>query len=257
MSKVRFAALYSVEYDEDLFEHWAAHYQSFAFDSYYVWLHSNHPLNVQRQFYWLDAFRDYGFNCSFVHDEFQAGTLRQRLMRMMHDSLLEGESLVTADSDEIQQVPENYYDMVAESDVVMGRLTDRWADTLHYADPDVSLDVQYPYAGDVWEAAGIETALQVNRQKVLAAKKHVKVNYIGSHNYACDRDVDITGVYKVAHYTWRPSIITRLAGKPYFYAREIAGIIDFFHLPPSDPVLDAVRKRDEEMQKAMGWEVAH
>lgn len=245
----------------DLIHHWIRHYQAFDFDDYSVTLNSQ-----KENFRALDEaysiFRAAGFSVSRNLGRFDAGKLRRQIMNLYCSGFDKNDFIVTADSDEFQNVKENYRDFASDYDIIYGKLVDRYDDTLHNADPDVPLSSQYPYAADL-EKIIIKTFrlppgawIEMRKEKVLCSRVNIPVAFGGSHCvYPSHTELfayhpDIFDVY---HYTWRESIIPRMCGRHYFNAAMIWYVKEFFGLEDVPESLHNKIEEHEKIQIAKGW----
>ena len=261
MNSVHFASLFGVDCDMDLAYHWIEHYRAYHFNSYSVWLHSasGNTSNIATA---KRLFTAKGFLVTIVKGKFRDGGLRQTCLENFRESLDPTDYLVTADSDEFHDMPWDYALYIREYDIVFGRLVDRYDHTLHAARPDELLSYQFPFSGDV-EGEIIKTVSpryaanwpRVKKDKIMASRADIRVAFGGSHQLESEpvRELHYTKVNRVFHYSWRDSIIERMAGKNYFHAAHVWYVHDFFgggELPRS--LTDLIAKEESE-QIYKGW----
>jgi len=268
---VHFAALYGVDYDMDLIHHWIDHYRAFHFDHYKVWVHSGRgdqgtdvARNVSTEA--LEIFREAGFNPSIVHGEFRDGSLRHGLMTSHASFLPAKDHLVTADSDEFHDMPPDYKEMIVDHDIIHGYMIDRYDDTLHDAIEGLPLMAQYPIEGlvirKVCDMFGVQARCDNHfANKIMACRCGIPVNFIGSHclvdslrHGTFDPGLDVLRDQRVLHFTWRSTILDRMAGKSYFKAELLWYVQKFFG--GGDEPHPAVLKKHQwqlNMQEAKGW----
>lgn len=265
--RVHFGALVAPDYDIDILPHWIRHYVAYGFDTYTVYLHS--PLgNTEAYEQARHLLSEYGFQVRDTRNEkFGNGSLRSSVMREIAKALPARDSLITADSDEIQDVPIEYRELAIKYDYIEGRLLDCYDDTLHIARDVIPLQVQYPHRGDVEQevlkSVDVKTRQAwplCRKSKILCARANMPVAYAGSHVIFTTNKVykRYPFIFDVQHYSWRHSIVKRMAGKDYFRAEHIWYVMKFFE--PDDkrilenPEMKALIDHQESMDRQKGWE---
>lgn len=261
MTKIHFASLFSVDFDMDLISHWICHYIKFDFDSYHITLNTQRR-NFEAMDFAEKAFRSAGFTVSRNTGIFNAGELRKNVMNLYRSSLYENDILITADSDEFQELPSDFKYLAGKYDVTAGMLVDRYDDTLHNAETTIPIESQYPYSGDMEKIIMKEYKLdnsswvKMNKNKIISSRVKIPVAFGGSHCVYPDYLKIYTvapEIYNVFHYTWRNSIIERMCGKPYFSAANVWYVKEFFGLDEVPKVLDNKIREYEEAQALKGW----
>jgi hypothetical protein len=262
--KIHFASLFCVDFDLDLLPYWVEHYLSFRFDDYNVWLNTqrNATGKLACAFKYLS---DRGFNVTIENGQFVNGSLRAKVMEEYVSTLPKNDYLVTADSDEFQNMNGDYCDLIREYDVVNGILVDRYDDTLHDAEKKSDgsdLFQQFPHEGCV-EQEIIFKYLDgdaskwsvVRRSKIMAARAGIPVSFGGSHFAFTHREnIRYTPEhYSVYHFTWRDSLLGRMAGKHYYKAAHLWYVSKFFNIDGIHPDVQKEIDREEQEQKERGW----
>lgn len=263
MSKIHFLALVAPEFDSDMLEHWTEYYISCKFDDYFVFLHS--PIDSEGSddllHFTKRKLARYGISTSIVKGEFNTGALRAECFRMMMRDFDKDDTVVTADSDEIHGIdPSLYRGLIEQYDLLEGALVDRWggttaSPTLAKALPDISLELQYPHKGNL--EGSLLPGFFAQPTKILASRCRIEVDFTGSHN-----TVDIynhlplpriAGIYEVAHYRWRESILLRMALRGYYTVEHMLDVCNYFNVPVKDRrefMLKQVRINDlRELEK--------
>lgn len=263
--KIHFISLFCIDYDMDLFDYWTDHYTQYGFDHYSVWLNSpknNHDGLLEAS----KKFEAKGFTVLEIIDsseQFLDGRMRMKRMDAYHMSCDKNDMIVCADSDEFHNITGDYIHILHEYDVVMGKLVDRWGANLVDAVSGVPLYLQYPVKGNFEKVicTGM-TPEQKNfwpfmkKEKILASRGDILPAYGGSHSvYEMPASGKICpNIFDVDHYTWRSTIIGRLAGKSYFIAPHIWEILKYFNMTENPPkeFWDAANEYDR-MQEKKGW----
>lgn len=266
--KIHFASLFCVDFDLDLLPFWTEHYLSFRFDDYNVWLNTQRN-NTEKLNYAFKYLSERGFNVTIEHGQFVNGSLRAKVMEEYVSTLPKNDYLVTADSDEFQNMDGDYCSLIRQYDVVNGILVDRYDDTLHPASSSItpgrvraSLSDQFPHEGCV-EQQIIYDYLNgdaskwpvVRRSKIMAARAGIPVSFGGSH-FAFTHRENIRYSpehYTVYHYTWRNSILERMGGKHYYKAAHLWYVSKFFNIDGIHPDVQKQIDIEEKEQKEMGW----
>ena len=252
---IHFVSCFCIDYDMDLLSYWANHYRKYDFDTYHVFLHSWKDPVVDPEQY-VREFTKYGFTCEWVKGHFGGGELRHQHIKKYHESLPLTDYIVCADSDEIQNVPDNYRYILSQYDCMMGHLVDCWGDRLVNYDPSRNIDSQYHKRGDLYNLPGYNFVIHPIRTKVLAVKCVLSVDYHGSHllkGMLPSQVVRTHGDYEVFHYTFRESLLTRMFQRWYYPGWDINNIMRIFNVSPSDPMAKKIEERERERLKRMGW----
>jgi hypothetical protein len=246
--------------DLDILPFWIAHYAAFDFDRYAVTLHVC-PGNLKQAAQARSLISGAGWECYDITGDFACGALREKALLHIQKSLDPMSILVTADSDEFQDVPPNEYRTLAlANDALYGELVDRWDDTLHTARLGVPLHEQYPHEGNIWEQ--LRGGMPIEPRKIMACKAGMPLLLQGSHDFTPDfkeriRKVEtvlkISQGYKILHYTWKSGIIGRMAMKNYIPINHILGFLEMFKVPRSDPLWDEQIQRAQQRQQSFGW----
>lgn len=281
---ILFTSLFGVDLDFDLLPFWIEHYKKYQFDEYEIYLHSGK--NDKDRL--LDAslmLHSAGFFAHAVDpvsyrrpdDCIDASTTLRNIVLDAHVKKCrpifgDDSYLVVADSDEFQRMPDTYRSVIGDYDYVFGELIDRYDTTLHNADPDIELSVQFPFAGDVHDIIRKEHCrdarwFYLHKTKILAAKLSVPVNYVGSHNLfgelAGNTRADLYSVLDemngekpilIDHYTWRETIIDRMCYRPYYTSEQIYHTARFFGIDHIDtPSFREKIAHEDSIQEDKGW----
>lgn len=207
--------------DPDLLVHWIDHYTFYGFDRYHVLLHVNVENDVTAQA--RHTLEKAGFTTDQVVGTYRNGDLQREQMTRFKASLNPDDTLVLADSDEFHIVGFNYREQALKCDYIIGELIDRWGDRTVRAKPDIPLDVQYPYSGDIYDTLRETYNLtdgnwiwSRQKTKVLAHKARYFVELAGNH-FILDREhsKNIIENQEVDHFTWRDGIIQRMVSRTY------------------------------------------
>lgn len=254
--RIHFASLFCIDYDMDLFPFWSAHYRNFHYDSYTVFLHTNHELTNEACRRYMDQFEAAGFNASWVFGPFKDGDLRERMIGHFQQKLSPADYFVTADSDEFHEVTDadEFRALMLSHDMIEGYLVDAWGERLVDADLSRPLKEQYPHEGNVKEAGGIEGQIHPNRRKILACRAGIPINHIGAH---CPNErfkqFTFPRRFRVLHYTFRSSFLWRMYGKNYFRSQDMLSMMRYFHEPQTNPAFVALLEKEDEIMQAQGW----
>lgn len=266
---IRLASLIRPDYDLDILPQWADYYSRFDFDSYDYWLHD--PLETDDRFAARNILGHKGYSFQgYVQGDFRNGALRVMTLKPWYDSLDKNDIAVIVDSDEFYR-----FDMTREQikclDWIRGTTLDRWADTLIPADPAVPLEKRYPHEGKLHELLLSELApqeragfIEVNRNKIMACRADMPLSLFGSHCFdLSDMSLEQLNARPhvkdriLYHYTWRPSVIRRMAGKTYFSSGYIYLVAKYFRAIRDDgsmdpALLDKMEAEDAEFT-VKGW----
>lgn len=270
--KIHFASLFCPEYDLDIMPEWCGHYLKYRFDTYTIWLHHKNDLSLPFVESANNFFVKNGMTVKIVRDgEFGNGSLRNTVIRNFLSTLPPDDSIVVADSDEIQAVHHGQYrTIIEENDIVWGRIVDRYAlrggrPALVPAVPAVPLSRQYEGEGAVSDLinrsiaalGGPHIEFYDQKSHILACRCNVPVDYSGSHFITDDPGAKRRKVSEgntVYHYTWRDSKLLRMLGKGYYTSLHIQAVADFFGIDRACPELQCAIERDRLEQKKKGWE---
>lgn len=289
---ITFTSLINPAFDYDLLPHWIEHYRGFNFDEYTVFLHytsasrasATSPSNFNNAYRMLE---NAGFNVYVSTGEFKNGMLRIECMELVRKNLKPDDYIVTADSDEFHDIPPDcdYKELILSHDAVRGELIDCYDTSLHDARIDSPLYLQYPLTGHVDEEV-LSSMPEVYRQswptgqrrKVLASKATMPVNFSGSHYIFGEtgftlRDASATTTgrpgntidyhpkkFKVRHYSWRTSVLSRMASKTYYNSNHLYFVMKFFGIDIDgielkdcpQAFIDKIRA-EEALQVEKGW----
>lgn len=254
--KFYFISLLCIDYDADLLPFWIPHYKGYCFDEYHIWLHSPNLKNRETRYtYWGEYFSDFGFKVNFVDDpHFIDGRVRARALGRFSYGVDPDDYIISADSDELQGVPPDYKDIAMRNDydIMKGELVDKWDSTLHNAEADIPLAIQYPNSGNFYSSVfKPEFYPHTNRNKILCSKAKVPVSFTGSHDYARNgaQNYTVCYDYNVDHYTFRQSYPDRMAGKRYYSGQLIKWVQEYF----KDEREIASVEAKMNLQKEKGW----
>lgn len=267
MANIHFCSLVCPDYDADLLDHWCRHYMKYGFDSYRIYLHS--PFDNYRLLHETkERIATFDFDVKILpHDKFGNGSLRTSVVVERMKELDKNDFMVVADSDEFQDVPDDYRYIANTCDYLKGAHVDAYDKTLHDACNGIPLFLQYPLRGNV-EAEVLKTvdikSLQrwprVKKNKILCCRIKYPVALAGSHDLlpipqGCDIPQPYPQNFDVLHYTWRSSIIKRMAGKDYFHAEHIWYFKKFFSggAEVIDEEMRGIIDMEENLQKQKGW----
>lgn len=243
--KIHFVSLFGVDLDYDIMVHWCRHYLHMGYDSYTVFLHTC-DRNCTRYTLLRHAFKVAGFTVGETQDEPYTTQMRNDILTRFAKSLSPLDYLVVADSDEFHTTgpwASNFRDLIMSCDVLYGELQDRWADTLCEALPNVSLDKQYPYSGDVFETVLDKSDdpekfrwRKTSKRKILACRAGLPIAHQGSHTlYKQDPSLKVRKGCIVDHYKWRHNILDRLKTKWYYNEGYERAVAEFFNIEQGVP----------------------
>lgn len=245
--KIHLLALMATDLDADILQHWIDHYTVLDIDTYNIFLHEEQSHDYKLH---AERLRDYAFNVQVVSYPGHAYTGKDKMAHCekLRAIVMQGfsmttplhEYLLTVDSDEFQQWPE---DGIKETmldgaiHTVEGHLVDCYDSTLKPAVPDVPLAVQYPMT-----CRHIETMLIPNDSKIAKMKQNkicchrndIRISFGGSHTImsvphnikGCFRT---RGEIKVFHYKWRASTKERLLTKQWYDKDKADMILNAFN----------------------------
>lgn len=226
MSKIHFVSLFGVDLDYDILLPWCQHYNIMDYDSYTIFVHSMHH-DCSRFADACDTFMRFGFNVDIVYPKPYTTQRRHDLLDKFAKSLDPLDYMVVADSDEFHRLGNwggTFREAILSSDILEGKLVDRWGDRLVAANNAVPLELQYPYSGDLFtmifdssDCPEKSKWRSPNRNKILAARAGLPVAHQGSHVlYKRDTDLRAMQGFIVEHYKWRHTISDRLKTKWYY-----------------------------------------
>lgn len=236
--KIHFAALVGVDVDSDLLPWWIPHYKALGLDSYTVFLHES--LDVQKNIFARRLFLESGFLVhsvpeNAIRDSSVMAGCPDGVRRLVLDAYAKShhprDFLITADGDEIQEWEESPHDAVKRGvSVMLGRLVDRYDDTLHDALPNKTLEENFPGEHpDLHEHFKKESLMQ---KKICMAPASYPVEYSGSHDVIINKSLPsfcrVSGPIRVLHFRWRRSAIARVQGRYYWSDEDIAAMKQFF-----------------------------
>lgn len=238
MNKIHFASLFGVDLDYDIAVQWCEHYMAMNYDTYTVFLHSLDRESPRYQFV-SQEFMHAGFTVLRSPDEPYTTAMRNNLLHSFARFLHPADYLVVADSDEFHTPglwATNFRDLILSCDVLYGTLVDRWADSLHEANPSLPLDEQYPFTGDVFKTVfdmsddPDKGRWRVpNPDKILAARAGLPVSHVGSHVlYETLENLKERKGCIVEHYKWRHNILDRLKTKWYHHEGFDRAVAEYF-----------------------------
>lgn len=234
---IAFTSLVSPEHDHDLIPYWVAHYARYKFDRYKIFLHDTGTDHI---FDALKIMESAGFETVLVSGDFDNGALQKYHLSAFKATLDPDDTLVVADSDEFQDMGDNYRDLIEQYEVIQGKLVDRWGNRAINALPvnhGILLQQQYPNEGCI--AAGVCEKIQFNvamtqfrmYQKVLAHRVRFNISLDGAHAVI---DLPFTSKVlheiKVFHYTWREGLIRRFADRSHMDTIWVMALARYFDL---------------------------
>lgn len=273
-SKIIFASLFGIHYDADLAIPWVNHYKQFDINEFIIFLHSKNDNDIKLKEF-KKFFESHKFKAHIVNEmpefnqKFYDGGLRKRVLTAINKSIDYNDYLITADSDEFQQIPDSYRESVNSKDILCGVLVDRYTDKLKKYNPDLPLETQYPLKGDVSERV-YEIADKrffkifnwVSNDKIIMAHGKMPVAFGGSHRMYDGYENKFTYANKdnpipINHYRWRENVIDRMAQRKYNKAIHIWYYMQFFNVPDpvNNPAFKMRLEREEALQERRGWKV--
>lgn len=237
--KIHFAALVGVEVDSDLLPWWIPHYRAMNLDSYTVFLHESldEEKNRQAEILLLTlgnfSVRRVPENALRESPAWPGAPdgVRRAILGTFAKSLHPQDFLITADGDEIQEWEENPREAVARGvAVVLGQLIDRFDDTLHDALPGKTLLESFP--AEHPDLHSFFRKVSLVSKKICMAPASFPVEYSGSHDLTLGEKFPprctVSGTLRVLHFHWRKSAASRVRGRSYWGADEIAAMENFF-----------------------------
>lgn len=239
--KIHFAALVGVEVDADLLPWWAPHYAAMGLDSYTVFLHESIFESKNRRA--EDLLHALGYKVRRVPENALRESpdmpgcpdgVRKILMENFAASLHPKDFLITADGDEIQEWRELPREAVARGvSIMMGRLIDRFDDTLHNAIPGKSLEESFP--GEHENLTTYFKKIPLTLKKICMAPANYPLEYSGSHAVKLGEFPNqplyiSSGPIRVLHYRWRETAYLRVKDRHYWLPEELEAMKKFFSI---------------------------
>ena len=264
---ITFASFIAPGLDLDLLPYWVRHYSSFKFDRYSVVLHERDRYDEGAVADASKILKAAGWEFNVATGNFGNGALQRKHLDRIKGSLGPEDHLVVADSDEFQDMPPDYRDIVTLHPAVTGCLIDRWDATAHAAHnppfaayPSVTVEytlaallAQYPREGDLYAEAAARLGVPPYvlgparcPMKVLAHKVRYNVVLDGAHFVpGVENDGEIVKGRNVYHFTWREGIVKRFADRIHLSPLWTLIIAEYFGMSRRDPdlflVLDRIR----------------
>jgi hypothetical protein len=266
---VHFVSVFSVDYDHDLLYPWIEHYLKFSFDTYKIFFHTMRDSSEEgfrNSFLYLIKKR-YGnlVNGEFIEGtpDFKCGNLRNQYIEKYKATLEQDDYMVTADSDEFQNLGCSYKEIILNHDCVCGKLVDRWGNTLCRLDDGLSPEQVYTNEGNFYASIGHRFASSdemcfFGRSKIMAHRVSMPVNFLGSHILNGSTDGKIPDTYtqssghKVYHYSFRSTFIDRMYNRYYYTSDDVYQVLKAFDMVDSKWV-ERLRDRERKRQEEMGW----
>lgn len=227
--KKHFAALFGVDYEQDILPYWLVHWIDKRFDSYTVYLHRETGSIEERL---VKLFQRNGWTVHLLDGSHRDGGLRGEVLSRFAASLPPDDFLITADADEFHLV--DYDKVLGEYDIVRGFMSDYYGYVLEacHRDPFDQYMFQEEFTGEYLKNFSPPFMRKsewkhTKRTKILAARAGYNVAYAGSH---CMLEVPINAKILenqlVHHFAWRESAKSKLAVKSYYTEenlREVCG----------------------------------
>lgn len=255
MCKIHFVSFFGIDLDWDLFDRWREHYDKFGFDDYMVLLHTESDLDAQKKKFYRDYVQSCaGWSAGFCGvgekywDADKIGTIMKAgAIEAYVNKFPEDDFIVVADSDEFQDMPAQYYrDVILANHVVQGELVDCYGDALESANNSLPLDELYPHRGQL-EVMNYRRAIPMNRTKIMAHSRRVRVLYQGQHAYLpVDFPLKVSAGHDVLHYTYRENLPWRMASRAYYTPDTIQAVVSHFGGGTYHPAMDVCRQLHEK-----------
>lgn len=234
-NKIHFVALIAPDLDRDILLNWMFHYHSLKLDTYTAFIHKD--LCNDNNKWLVSALQKHGFRVTYVHGAFGDCDLRVNVMNVFAMSIPDNDYIMSADSDEFQQWPNDDVRtplLNGSVDVIKGELIDKFSDTLKEYDGSESLQEIYPYSAKGLDMQ-IDPEYKTNLQKICIAKNKLPVCFKGSHDFNSSipnkklgSNLIARSGIRVHHYRWRDTLLKRLSGKEYITNKHAVLIIEAF-----------------------------
>lgn len=261
-TKFHFAALIGVDYELDIFDHWANYYLDMRFDTYTIFLHREKG-SIPNCL--VKHVKDKGFMVECFDGSHADGRLRGEVCRYHASKLPDNDFLITADGDEYQscpgfpgavkEIPPNYRLLEKHFDLITGFMSDRWGDSLEESEGDPF--IQYPYeetfTGDIQKNVvphflNPDLWRQTRRTKILAARAGYKTGFEGSHLMSeTPSNARIAEGFRVVHFAWRESARRKVAVKSYFTLENLDEV--YGGRAPDELRNDLLRRQPDTLMK--------
>lgn len=231
MRKIHFVSLFNPEYDFDMLKPWATYFRSLNLDTYTIYMHTRSNPSSEKVDSWRREFTKYGFFAEYIQDEARCAFIRERVMGEHIRYLDSDDYIMTIDSDEIPELPENFKEIVFSSAMVTGSLIDRWGSELCDYDGTRTLDLTYPFRGNFYSHANIERKdIEGPLNKIIVSRVSVPISFAGSHvHFAEEPDAsNIAGPYVINHFRYRGSLKQRMIERGVYSAEDIIEINTYF-----------------------------
>lgn len=226
---IHFLSIFSLDYDTDLLPFFAPYYARFGFDRYLVYLHANGPVDSKIISYAENFLHKHGYETIVINGQWKERNFEKNIYEKYCSGLKGTDHLVRADADEFQDVPDNYYNIIARHDIITGLHVDRWSKKLSVAQDNTPLSNQYPIKGDFENDNNFINRFPFKRNKILAARADIPVMFNGSHGIIGNLELYKTvGPFYVHHYKYRRCLINKMCDRPYFTAPYISQYMRFF-----------------------------
>ncbi len=234
-TKIHLVSLVSVDNDADLLPFFLEHYDTLGCDNNVVFLHLGE--DPEASDLCAKSIEAFGWRCSLVPKtaSFGGGALRKVLLDNFRKAAKPEDYIICPSADEFQIWTEPPSLAVEGGfDMVVGRLEDRFADTLSGIEEDATLEACYPNIHPHLTKILFPKRPRL-RDKIVMAKVKIPVDYRKCFNVEGKPEgLRVDGIVPIHHYKWRDGIFDRLRTRPDYTREEIQSIKEFFELEPKD-----------------------